>query len=109
MKLAVINCEHHDKALGRCRIIGEIDSAACDSCSQRVPIHRPYENAVAVVDDGNPQPTPIDNYTLCAERLREEWSKEWQAKLRAAAAGRNGRAYLIPREFYEEALKHRKK
>lgn len=107
MKLATINCEHFQRAEVRCSVLGTIDPHKCDGCDKRVPIHQPYAFVVVEIDDGAPKPEPPDNIILCTERLREEWDRQWQAKIKAAAVGVCGRALLIPRVFYELALKHR--
>ncbi len=52
--------------------------------------------------------TRVRLYKLCVERIAEEWPQDWQAKLRAAAVRTSGRAILIPRALYDEALKNRK-
>lgn len=56
------------------------------------------------------EPTiPPHLFGLCAERVDEEWPPEWQVKIRAAAIEKRGRRLIIPRELYDEALRHRKK
>lgn len=109
MTIAVINCIHH-KGLEPCAVIGRVPVEDCETCQRREAIERPAV-LLFITRETEPPPPPVDKdpvNTLCIERLREEWDREWQKKLRAAAVGRNGRALLIPRALYDEALKNRK-
>lgn len=109
MKLSVINCEHFARDSGTCLILGSINLATCDTCEKRVGIIKPYGFVYATIEsEGKPPAAPATECLLCVERLREEWDREWQQKLKAAAVRKTARGYFVPIALYEEALKNRK-
>jgi hypothetical protein len=90
---------------------------ACAGCRHSISVRESLTHCEAKagvvrhVGDICPLSVPLFDHRLvpyisiCKSRVGEEWSREWQGRLRGASLRRS--RVVIPRELYDEAMQNR--
>lgn len=98
VRLAIINCVHHEGACDAGHFGGRPSPATCEIvCKQRQPL-----------DPDAPAVTYQVGVSVCRDRLKEEWSPEWRERLLAAATASTAGRIVVPVALYEQAMKNRR-